>query len=301
MLLPLVPYPLTTADPTALQDLEEIEEWNEFGELRMVVNSVQDLGGLPATSNPVSTPPTSTPKEPEPGTPKPSTIKIQSPPAKTEEKKDDKAVLALRQASAEAASKAKNKTEDKKQSVVPPKDESESKKADVDPTPETKAHRGSVAAELPDTAPDSPKGAKRPPLVPEVAAVSSANFHADNAEELGLVEHHRGSIVSATDKDEQEKVVSDIRQSITGEDAGGLEAVRKEAARKTQESSIEEEPTSSDGKSEAKDSADLKDTTETQKATEPKDEPEDTKDTKEDTTATQDPKSAEAATESVKD
>ncbi|KAJ5183924.1 hypothetical protein N7492_001540 [Penicillium capsulatum] len=294
-------------------DLEQIEEWNEFGELRMVVNSVQDLGGLPATSNPISPPadsnPASTPKEPEPGTPKPSTIKIQSPPAKTEEKKDDKAVLALRQASEEAASKAKSKADDKKQ-PSPPKEESESKKADEDSTSNAKTRHGSVAAELPDTAGDSPKGVKRPPLVPEVAAVSSANFHADNAETLGLVEHHRGSIISTTDKEEQEKVVSDIRQSITGEDAGGLDAVRKEAANKAQENSIEEEPSPSDEKVETTGTTEAKDATETKKATEPKEEPEDTNSSKdeatktpakEEATATQDPKSAEAATESVKD
>ncbi|KAJ6068280.1 uncharacterized protein N7446_005317 [Penicillium canescens] len=192
-------------------DLEQIEEWNEFGELRLVVLSVQDLGGMPATSNPIPAA-TETKTEPEPATPKPSTIKIQSPPTKTEEKKDDKAVLALRQASSEAASKAA-----------------------------PRGHRGSVAAELPDTAPDSPKTAKRPVLVPEMAAVSSANFHADNAEELGLVEHHRGSIISTTDKAEQDKVVREIRASITADEpSGNLDAIRKQAAEQTGADTIEE-------------------------------------------------------------
>ncbi|KAJ6086476.1 hypothetical protein N7467_005390 [Penicillium canescens] len=194
-------------------DLEQIEEWNEFGELRLVVLSVQDLGGMPATSNPIPAA-TETKTEPEPATPKPSTIKIQSPPTKTEEKKDDKAVLALRQASSEAASKAASNP---------------------------RGHRGSVAAELPDTAPDSPKTAKRPILVPEMAAVSSANFHADNAEELGLVQHHRGSIISTTDKAEQDKVVREIRASITADEpSGNLDAIRKQAAEQPGADTIEE-------------------------------------------------------------
>ena len=232
--------------PLSLQDLEEIEEWNEFGELRMVVNSIQDIDGMPATSNIVAPPPdsqsTPTPKEPEPGTPKPSTIKIQSPPAaKTEEKKDDKAVLALRQVSQEAASKAKTKTDDKKPEEEA-KEESKQEESNDELSPSARrGHRGSVAPELPDTAPDSPKVAKRPPLIPEIAAVSSANFHADNAEMLGLVEHHRGSIISATDKEEQDKVVKDIRQSITAADSSGnLDALRKEAAEKAKDGTIEE-------------------------------------------------------------
>ncbi|KAJ6010206.1 hypothetical protein N7522_005222 [Penicillium canescens] len=211
-------------------DLEQIEEWNEFGELRLVVLSVQDLGGMPATSNPIPAA-TETKTEPEPATPKPSTIKIQSPPTKTEEKKDDKAVLALRQASSEAASKATSKSEEKKE---PAKEEPAEKLA-------PRGHRGSVAAELPDTAPDSPKTAKRPVLVPEMAAVSSANFHADNAEELGLVEHHRGSIISTTDKAEQDKVVREIRASITADEpSGNLDAIRKQAAEQTGADTIEE-------------------------------------------------------------
>ncbi|KAJ5217972.1 uncharacterized protein N7498_000071 [Penicillium cinerascens] len=230
-------------------DLEEIEEWNEFGELRMVINSIQDIDGMPATSNIVAPPPpdsqsTPTPKEPEPGTPKPSTIKIQSPPgAKTEEKKDDKAAIALRQVSQEAASKAKAKTKtDNEKPEEEAKSELKQEESNDELSPSaSRGHRGSVAPELPDTAPDSPKVVKRPPLIPEVAAVSSANFHADNAEMLGLVEHHRGSIISATDKEEQDKVVKDIRQSITGEDASGsLDALRKEAAEKARDGTIEE-------------------------------------------------------------
>lgn len=291
-----------TTDPTCLQDLEQIEEWNEFGELRMVVNSVQDLGGMPATSNPspaTDSQPASTPKEPEPAPPKPSTIKIQSPPStKTEDKKDDQAVLALRQASTEAASKAKDKSDAKKELKPAEEVKEESKKdtpesdtKEVDPASATRTRHGSVAPELPEAATESPKGAKRPPLVPEVAAVSSANFHADNAEALGLVEHHRGSIISTTDKAEQDKVVHEIRQSITAEEASGsLDALREEAAQKQPPEAIEEQPSPDASNAEQTES----------KAT---DAPKDTQDTKdkEEATAAQNPTSAEEATISVKD
>ena len=293
---------LRAADPTFLQDLEQIEEWNEFGELRMVVNSVQDLGGMPATSYPLPATdslPASTPREPEPAPPKPSTIRIQSPPStSTEEKKDEQAVLALRQASTEAASKAKTKS-DEKQVPLPKeevkeglkKDGPESDAKEADPAHTTRTHRGSVAPELPDTTPDSPKGVKRPPLVPEVAAVSSANFHADNAEALGLVEHHRGSIISTTDKAEQEKVVHEIRQSISAEEpSGSLKALREEAAQKgPSETIVEEGPISALGENENFDAK-------AEATAAPTDDAD-----KEGPISAQDPKSTEQATVSVKD
>ncbi|CAL5867140.1 uncharacterized protein PFLUO_LOCUS1352 [Penicillium psychrofluorescens] len=225
---------------TIVGDLEQIEEWNEFGELRMEVNNVQDLDGVSATATPTTSAPATVdtqaankPTETEPATPKPSTITIQSPPAtKPAEKKDEQVVLALRQAGSEAAAKAKYKSE-KKETDVSNVEETASKPA--------RAHRGSVAPELPDTVPDSPKVPKRPPLVPEVAAESSANFHADNAEALGLVQHHRGSIIATGDKGEQDKAVHEIRQSISTDGPGKLlDGIRKEAAQKAQEGTIEE-------------------------------------------------------------
>ncbi|KAJ5475326.1 hypothetical protein N7539_008392 [Penicillium diatomitis] len=240
-------------------DLEEVEEWNEYGELRMIVNSFQDVDGMPATSNPLpvsETPATeSTPKRPEMTVPRTSTIKIQNPPStKQEDKKDDAAVLALRQASSEAANKAKGKTEEKKADVKNPEpvksDEPSSAaqqtKAEQPSSP--KAPRGSVAPELPDIAPDSPSGPKRPPLVPEVAAVSTANFHVDNAVALGLVEHHRGSIISGSDEADKDEVVTEIRQSISAAEgpSASLDALRKEAAGKDRDESIIEEVPSAD-------------------------------------------------------
>jgi hypothetical protein len=274
---------------TSLQDLEEIEEWNEFGELRMIVNSVQDLDGMPATSNPlpVIESPMPAPKQPETTTtPKPSTIKIQSPPAiKHEDKKDESAVLALRQASSEAANKAKSKADEKKDV---PKKESEAEEEDptLPPQSSSKAHRGSVAPELPDVAPDSPTTPKRPPLIPEVAAVSSANFRVENAEELGLVEHHRGSIISGSDNADKDKVVTEIRQSISGAEGpgGSLDALRKEAAERPRDESIlEEVPGVEEGekvedvKDEVKKNEDKKDVSSKSKEEEPTTTAQDTK------------------------
>jgi hypothetical protein len=82
---------------------------------------------------------------------------------------------------------------------------------------------------------------KRPSLAVECAAVSSANFRADNAEALGLINHHRGSAISATSKEEQDQVTRDIRSSISqAPDDGDIEALRKETTA-AEEDTIEED------------------------------------------------------------
>ncbi|PLB37109.1 uncharacterized protein BDW47DRAFT_39910 [Aspergillus candidus] len=72
---------------------------------------------------------------------------------------------------------------------------------------------------------------QRPRLVPEIAAESSANFHADSAQALGLVQHHRGSIVSATSPEEKKKVAQDLRTSVSGGQAEDVMAARVQEAR----------------------------------------------------------------------
>ncbi|GAB1193756.1 hypothetical protein BDV32DRAFT_116518 [Aspergillus pseudonomiae] len=226
---------------TVVGDLEEIEEWNEYGELRMQVNNVQDFGdSIPATSTVIAQPESgsavSTPAS-EPSVPKQSTIKIQNPPAK-ESQKDDSITVALRQASEEAAAKAK---ESKAEKVTPA---AEQKKPLPTAVEEKKEGGADSVRRKSSVAPEIVEGGnpKRPPLVPEVAAVSSANFHADNAEALGLVEHHRGSIVSATSPEEKAKVAQDIRKSISGGHAEMLESLRDDQAQKAgQEETVDEE------------------------------------------------------------
>ncbi|OOF91567.1 hypothetical protein ASPCADRAFT_134114 [Aspergillus carbonarius ITEM 5010] len=94
---------------TVVGDLEQVEEWNEYGELRMQINSVEDYDSIPASSTTTAQPETpsatSTPT-PETATLKQSTIKIQSPPSK-ETPKDSSIAVAMRQASEEAAARAK--------------------------------------------------------------------------------------------------------------------------------------------------------------------------------------------------
>ncbi|OJJ32482.1 hypothetical protein ASPWEDRAFT_54076 [Aspergillus wentii DTO 134E9] len=235
---------------TVVGDLEEIEEWNEYGELRMQVNSVEDFhDNLPATSYPApTTTSSSTTPTTESAPPKQSTIKIQNPPVK-ETPKDDSISVAMKQASEEAAAKAKENKGTTTTTTSKPAVSSTSTAPAATPTPttapETKKQTGagekaeeesvrrkSVAAEIAEQ--DGVR--KRPPLaMPEVAAVSSANFRADYAESIGLVGHHRGSIVSATSKEEKEQVAQDLRKSISGGHQDILNSLRDENAEKKEE------------------------------------------------------------------
>ena len=197
----------------------------------MQVNSVEDLDGLPATSSAApSADTTATAPAPTPGEtpqPKQSTIKIQSPPAK-ETAVDDSITVAMRQAGEEAASKARGDTGDAKQKSKPdPKNEKPHETNTKEKEPETEKQepnenegqnkesetvrpRRKSVNPAPEVAGNH---ALRPPL--EVAAVSSENFYADNAEALGLVEHHRGSIVSPISDEERARVARNLRQSIS--------------------------------------------------------------------------------------
>lgn len=252
-----------------LQDLEEIEEWNEYGELRMQVNNVQALDSFPdptTTASSAAGTPTAeggAQSTTQPAAPKQSTIKIQSPPSK-QESKDSSVSLAMRQASEEAAAKAKeNKSNainkpaatsaaataaaptssgagltEKKQpekqqpeKQQPEKQQSESKSATTTSTTATTApttttdkqgddsvRRKSIIGEIAGEV-------RRPRLVPEDAAVSSANLHADYP--TALREHHRTSIVSATSKEERDQVAQDLRKSISGGNEEMLSSLRK--------------------------------------------------------------------------
>ncbi|PTU19995.1 hypothetical protein P175DRAFT_0460260, partial [Aspergillus ochraceoroseus IBT 24754] len=204
-------------------DLEQIEEWNEYGELKMQINSVvDDFDSMPATSTPDKTSSAPAP-QPEPTVPKQSTIKIQNPPAK-EPQKDDSITVALRQAGEQAAAKAKENAQAETKKPSSPAvvgQTSDVAAAAVAPNEKKNGESGqdtvrrlSVAPEIAESSP------QRPPLVPEVAAMSSANFHADNAEALGLIEHHRGSNIAAESKEEAEKLALELRKSISGDRQG---------------------------------------------------------------------------------
>ncbi|KAL4932885.1 uncharacterized protein BDV17DRAFT_252373 [Aspergillus undulatus] len=230
---------------TVVGDLEQIEEWNEFGELRMQINSVQDdFDNIPATSYPLpsaaeSTTTSAAPKA-QASVPKTSTIKIQDPPEK-EAQKDDSITVALRQASEEAAAKAKEGSSTAKSTATSASAAAEPQipKSDTDAdrkegSGEQSVRRMSVAPEIAET------GLKRPPLVPECAAVSSANFHADNAAALGLINHHRNSNIAAESKEEAENLAKELRKSISGDQNSALEKLREQKASLAPEIMVED-------------------------------------------------------------
>ncbi|KAL4920759.1 hypothetical protein BDW62DRAFT_176169 [Aspergillus aurantiobrunneus] len=225
-------------------DLEQIEEWNEFGELKMQINSVEDFDGAPTSSTPAAesnTPASAPAPRSDVSTPKTSTIKIQDPPQK-ETQKDDSITVALRQAGEEAAAKAKEgpSTATAKHSA-PAAAEPETSKSDADAEPkegsgEHTVRRKSVAPEIAESS------SKRPPLVPECAAVSSANFRADNAEALGLINHHRNSNIAAESTEEAENLAKYLRKSIfiSADQNTALDSLREQRATVGPEVTVED-------------------------------------------------------------
>ncbi|KAL4806312.1 hypothetical protein BDV18DRAFT_160383 [Aspergillus unguis] len=227
---------------TVVGDLEQIEEWNEFGELRMQINSVQEFDDLPATDTPLPTAAAPAPKAE--AAPKASTIKIQDHPEK-ETPKDDHIAAALRQAGEEAAAKAKD-TSSTTKSSAPAAAAAEPKTSPSAETTssETKKESGQTTVRRSSVAPEiQESGSRRPPLVPECAAVSSANFHADNAEALGLINHHRNSNIAAESKEEAENLAKDLRKSISissGAPNDALDTLREHKASLSAETTVED-------------------------------------------------------------
>ncbi|KUL87414.1 hypothetical protein ZTR_04714 [Talaromyces verruculosus] len=283
---------------TIIGDLEQIEEWNEYGELKAEIGAVSDpndFSSEPKKADTVEVPKpapvaaiATTTSNKSSGTSTPH-IQIQNPPVS--EKKEDQRTLALRLAGEEAAARAKENARSKlgakpvttegegkatptsdpkangtESAVAPAEKKDDEKKPNTEtatstatdsdsetkkePTSETGSPAGRRSSVVPEIIPPS---LKRPSLVDEVAAVSSANFHADNAELLGLVGHHRGSIVSATTQDEQEQVRKDIRASISEAPADGdIDALRKTAEEKKEDTIFEDEDEGRDASQEEK-------------------------------------------------
>ena len=219
------------------QDLEQIEEWNEYGELKQQVNAASAIDPLSNAPSPLaSTLPTSANVLPTIGDPpvlrRTSTaphIQIQCPPSRSE-KKEDHISLTLRQAGAAAASKAKENARAKlgsRQLSTGPSGHQVSILKPETKSPEIATPDKETAGEPPKepvgaaenqkpvpSIPESVVEAKRPSLLSEEAAESTASFQAANADALGLVEHHRGSIISATSPEEKEEITHELRNSI---------------------------------------------------------------------------------------
>ncbi|KAH8690661.1 hypothetical protein BGW36DRAFT_58500 [Talaromyces proteolyticus] len=299
---------------TIIGDLEQIEEWNEYGELKMEIGAVTDPDDFSADNKPSSekaepvfapkTAPPAAPINTTSSTPTPKSasphIQIQNPPVT--ETKDDPRTLALRLAGEEAAARAKQNaltklgtkpatTEGDGKAVPASNPKAKGTESAEDKTNPEESQLRASKEDLPKKIPSAASAAldreqtsspstsaegrrrsvapeiipplKRPSLADECAAVSSANFHAENAEALGLIDHHRGSIISATTQDEQDQVRKDIRASITeAPDDGDIQALRKVAAEKKDETIEEEEEeiaaAQSDKGEEAKDEKEIK-------------------------------------------
>ncbi|KAL4816520.1 hypothetical protein BDW67DRAFT_184685 [Aspergillus spinulosporus] len=230
---------------TVVGDLEQIEEWNEFGELKMQINSVEPFDDLPATDTPLPLTESSTTSAPAPKTDAPasktSTIKIQEPRDK-ESQVDDSVTKALRQAGEEAAAKAKEPTA--KPSVpaaAEPQTSTSTSASKTDGGAEPKEGGGEQSVRRMSVAPEiAESGSNRPPLVPECAAESSANFRADNAEALGLINHHRSSNIAAESKEDAEKMAKELRKSISGAHNPALESLREHKAMLAAEATVED-------------------------------------------------------------
>ncbi|KAK2797843.1 hypothetical protein FQN50_009048 [Emmonsiellopsis sp. PD_5] len=241
-------------------DLEEVEEWNEYGELKM------QLGGdVPSVSSPVPVPLTSTPTSakpaPSPAIQAPSSkesapsprIQIQDPPSRDSSgnREDGHIALALRQAGEEAAQKAKQNARAKlgvKSTVTKPEETTTQKS----PEPTTEDVDDDKSKEL--KPPDSPKDGQEQlkearqsislqrPSIADTAAESTADVKVDSPTNSKLVEHHRGSVVSATSPIEQAKLAEDLNKIDSGASAGADDI--KEAA--TTPSATKDEPKYSD-------------------------------------------------------
>ncbi|KAL3473355.1 hypothetical protein BJX99DRAFT_233863 [Aspergillus californicus] len=220
---------------TVVGDMDQIEEWNEYGELKMEINNVEEFDDMPATSNPIApTAESNAAPRPEMPAPKQSTIKIQDHPEK-DTKKDDSITGAFRQAGEEAAAKAKGSTPT---ATAPPVVVPDPKTSDTDEGDKRGSDQHSVRRQS--VAPEISQSGSRPPLVPECAAVSSANFRADNAEALGLINHHRNSNIAAESKEEAENIAKDIRKSISGDQNGTLAALRDHKEKTDTKETVEE-------------------------------------------------------------
>jgi hypothetical protein len=265
------------------------------------VNDPDDLSSKPAETKPAA-PVVETPKRTPvpPAAPKSDSphIQIQNPPVT--ETKEDQRTLALRLAGEEAAARAKQNAlqklgtkpattegDGKAAPTTEPSakgtESAESATEKVDSVSEAKPIGSQTSASQEEktenpiptpsrgrrtsVAPEIVPPLKRPSLADETAAVSTANFRAENADVLGLIDHHRGSIVSVTNKDEQDQVRKEIRESVTeAPEDGDLQALRKEDADKKQRDAIdeveEEEETTVSGESDTETSEAAKEKTE---------------------------------------
>lgn len=263
--------------------MPQIEEWNEYGELKDRLASFRDpnvfpfepfleepttnISGKPPGPVPAATKPTADAAVTAPTVKSGSTsphIQIQDPPVTTSDSK----TLALRLAGEEAAAKAKENAR-AKLGTKPPTTEGDGKlpptanpkaqgtepvetaevqkarekdvtrKATEEPVVGSASTESGGSSHRHSVAPEIVVPPKRPSLADQCAAVSTANFKAENAEDLGLVAHHRGSAVSATSQAEKEEVARNIRKSISQVPSDADVSALRDSASGNQEETVE--------------------------------------------------------------
>ncbi|KLJ06281.1 hypothetical protein EMPG_09285 [Blastomyces silverae] len=243
--------PVLVRDEMVVGDLKEIEEWNEYGELKEQLQIPQSKSGPIPSSATTTTTTTTTSLTPEITTPSvaataplvprestPSRIQIQEPPSR-ESHTEDRITLALRQAGEEAASKAKENTKaslaakstPRQPEDTTPQPPSAALELESPKTAEPEAKPDSESMEPPKDAPERIKeiresiSAHRPSLS-GVAAESTADLKVTGAEGMAMPVHHRGSVVSATSPGEQDQLVEELSALQEGallEDEGKAE------------------------------------------------------------------------------
>ncbi|OJD21635.1 hypothetical protein ACJ73_07021 [Blastomyces percursus] len=226
--------PVLVRDEMVVGDLKEIEEWNEYGELKEQLQiSPSKSGPIPSatttasskldiTAPSVTAAATSVLRESTP-----SRIQIQKPPS-MESHTEDRITLALRQAGEEAASKAKDSTrtnlaakstskhpESKQPENTTAQGPSAALEQESPITAESEAKRSPESLEAPKSAPERIKeirqsiSAHRPSLS-GVAAESTADLKVNSPEGASMPVHHRGSVVSVTSPSDQDQLVEEL-------------------------------------------------------------------------------------------
>lgn len=189
-----------------LQDLDEIEEWNEYGELKQNVGALAPATHIPSSSDT----PSKAPARVESSTP------TQGPASAGSSNSEHPLTASLRQASSEAAQKASD-TKSKARTTPSITEPSASTLKSLDNSGPTGMRPPSgttdaVSAQAPETGTSRVQGkADTVPISSESAAVSTSSLHAGlqsgphEGKEQKMMQH-RGSNVEVVSKEEAEEL-----------------------------------------------------------------------------------------------
>ncbi|OJD13663.1 hypothetical protein AJ78_05899 [Emergomyces pasteurianus Ep9510] len=218
-------------DGMIVGDLDEIEEWNEYGELREKLgneSTTSTPGPVSSTTTGRSKPDTMPPEVVTVATsfPRKSTqsqrIQIQEPPSR-DSPMEDRITLALRQAGEEAASKAKENIRTKLAAKRSSTHSEDMISSNISPVLEDKSSETTVSQTNTDMEPlectkSAPERIKeirqnlsaQKPSLSDMAAESTADLKVNCPERTSMSGHHHGYEVSATTPVEQDQLVEDL-------------------------------------------------------------------------------------------